>query len=79
MQEQLIAQGLDLMLFGMGSVFVFLAVLVVATMLMSKLIVKYCPVEATPVLANTDGKPVVVTDKKLLAIVQAAIEQHRKR
>lgn len=40
-QPNLLNEGLTLMLFGMGFVFVFLTLLVFATSLMSKLIIKY--------------------------------------
>jgi oxaloacetate decarboxylase gamma subunit len=41
-EHSLVTQGLELMVFGMGVVFVFLAMLVVVTNLMSKL-VNNCP------------------------------------
>jgi len=41
MQDNLIDQGISLMLFGMGTVFIFLTILVLATWLMSTLINKF--------------------------------------
>ncbi len=40
-QSSLLNEGLTLMLFGMGFVFIFLTLLVLATSLMSKLMIKY--------------------------------------
>ena len=45
MQTTLIDQGLDLMLFGMGSVFSFLLLLVLATRVMSLLVNRWLPEE----------------------------------
>jgi oxaloacetate decarboxylase gamma subunit len=67
MQPTLLDQGLTLMLVGMGTVFVFLTVLVAAMSLMA-LVVK----QLTPA-AETAG----VTDEEVAAIT-AAISQHRK-
>ena len=38
MQNTLVQQGIELMLFGMGTVFIFLALLVVVTTVMSALV-----------------------------------------
>jgi oxaloacetate decarboxylase gamma subunit len=67
MQPTLLDQGLTLMLVGMGTVFVFLTILVAAMSLMA-LVVK----QLTPA-AETAG----VTDEEVAAIT-AAISQHRK-
>ena len=63
------AQGLELMLVGMGTVFFFLTALVGATSLMSALVMKYAP----PELASDDPP-----DEEIAAI-GAAIAQHRAR
>lgn len=80
MQESLIEQGIDLMLFGMGTVVVFLAILVVATLGMSRFIRHFFPeadVSATPP-AELNVDP-VLPDARLLAAIKAAIEQHRAK
>lgn len=41
MQETLIDQGLNLMLYGMGTVFVFLTILVFATGMMSRIVARF--------------------------------------
>ena len=49
MQGDIVSQGLELMLYGMGTVVVFLALLVVATTGMSRLIGRYFPEPEAPV------------------------------
>jgi oxaloacetate decarboxylase gamma subunit len=68
METDLFAQGLTLMLAGMGTVFVFLSTLVFAMTLMSSAIMRFRP-----------RAPVVdVTDEELAAI-SAAISKHRNK
>jgi oxaloacetate decarboxylase gamma subunit len=78
MDSTLIAQGLDLMLFGMGTVFTFLTLLVGITTLMSmivnKLVVEVEEAPAAP-LSNSTAAPV---EPRIAKIIQAAIDQHRK-
>ena len=79
MSTSLFAQGLDLMLYGMGTVFVFLALLVVGTTWMSALINKYLP---EPIVGESSPvKPVAgaaaSVDPKTVAIIQEAINAHR--
>ena len=44
METSLLNQGLQLMLVGMGTVFVFLSVLVLAVSLMSRIVLRFAPV-----------------------------------
>jgi len=67
MDPGLLSQGVELMLVGMGTEFVFLTALVGATTLMSTLVMKRAP---TGLL---DNEP---TDEELAAI-SAAISRHR--
>lgn len=80
MQESLIEQGVDLMLYGMGTVVVFLAILVVATLGMSWFIRHFFPEADVPVTpaADLNADP-VLPDARLLAVIKAAIEQHRAK
>lgn len=79
--DGLLGEGVGLMLLGMGSVFLFLVVLIFATMTMSLLINRFFPDE--PVVAASFSNPVAeVTNKsgvdaKMVAVVTAAIHQHR--
>lgn len=77
MQQSLIQQGVDMMLFGMGTVFTFLIVLVLAVALMSRAVSQFFP-EMPPVDTETPpaGQPV---DALTTKVIQAAIDQHRSR
>ena len=68
MTPDLMAQGLELMLAGMGTVFVFLTALVGATVLMSRLIMRIQP----PADTGTD------IDHEEVAAIAAAITEHRR-
>jgi oxaloacetate decarboxylase gamma subunit len=81
MQESLLSQGLDLMVYGMGSVFVFLALLILVTTVISKLVVRFFPETPAPVKAmkSTIRKPADAVDPRTLQVIRAAIQQHRAR
>jgi oxaloacetate decarboxylase gamma subunit len=67
----LVNQGLELAIIGMGTVFVFLTMLVLATMAMSRLVLPTVKDSATSVDAHSDNRK--------LAAISAAIHQHRNR
>ncbi|WP_027329652.1 OadG family protein [Marinimicrobium agarilyticum] len=84
MSDTLIQQGTDLMLFGMGSVLVFLTLLVIATVFMSGALNRWFPEAEPPVerkgrSSSASASSAAQVDKKKLAIIKAAIEQHRAR
>lgn len=92
MQTTLIDQGLDLMLYGMGTVFVFLTILVFATSLMSRVVNALSKTEANkgqlkPVLSsNLNPKlgpaPSAANEPpsaQVLEAIKLAIKQHRQR
>ena len=77
MSTSIVDQGVELMLFGMGTVILFLGLLVLATTLMSRILARYCPEpEPTPTPARVPGTP-VAADSELVAVISAAIHQHR--
>lgn len=78
MQDTLMQQGIDLMLFGMGSVCVFLTLLVIVTGLMSSIIGRFFPEAVVPLVPSRASAQGSVNDPKLVAIIQAAIDKHRK-
>jgi oxaloacetate decarboxylase gamma subunit len=82
MQDNLIDQGINLMLFGMGTVFVFLTLLVFATTLMSKVVNRLVPEEVkdadnAPATSN-DTSPTNINPRTLEAI-KLAIKAHRSK
>lgn len=83
MQGDIVAQGVELMLFGMGTVVLFLAALVLATTGMSGFITRYFPQpELPPVNARERGAPDAVAselDPGVVAVITAAIHQHRNK
>jgi oxaloacetate decarboxylase gamma subunit len=68
----LVSEGLNLALYGMGTVFVFLTLLVLATMMMSWLV---APKETAAVVAL----PIDLAGDRKIAAITAAIHQHRNR
>lgn len=80
MQPTLFEQALDLLIFGMGTVFVFLAILVIAINLMSRFVSTFFPEAIVPETTFAPVKPSPEElDKTTLAVIQAAIRQHRDR
>lgn len=78
MQSDIVAQGLELMLYGMGSVVVFLALLVVCTTVMSTTVNRLFP-EQLPVRRASRKTAPVEQDEELVAVISAAVHQHRTR
>ena len=85
MADTLMQQGTDLMLFGMGSVLVFLTMLVIAMVAMSALVRRwFAEPEPAPTTdrARAPGQssgPASQVSDETLVIIKAAIEQHRAR
>jgi len=93
-KSNLLSEGLTLMLFGMGFVFVFLTVLVFATALMSKLITKY---EKSAGVIPDEGVPAPTTyisrhgplieqptstandNSSVVSVITAAVHKFRSR
>ena len=71
-QNGLINEGLTLMLAGMGTVFVFLTVLVIAMTLMSRLIMHMQTAAVAAESPSTGGDDEV-------AAIAAAIAEHRRK
>ncbi|WP_027855786.1 OadG family protein [Marinobacterium litorale] len=81
--DNLLSEGLTLMVFGMGFVFVFLTLLVITTSLMSKLATKYAPAPAVKVspkrsTPSTGGAAQAgANNDELIAVMTAAIHKYR--
>ncbi len=77
-EPSLLQQGLDLMIYGMGIVFLFLLVLVTAVAAMSRAIQRYLPHQesATP---NKISTVPTAASPQVVRVIQAALDQHRQR
>lgn len=73
----LIEQGLDLMLYGMGTVFVFLTLLVIVTITMSAVIQRWLPDDENEVALSPNTE--LGVDERLVAVITAALVKHRCR
>ena len=80
-QTSLFFEGINLMILGMGFVFVFLVFLIFAMRLMSKIVIRFTP---APIPSNRKSKSkraVKVTppeqDERLLKVLSAAVQHHQ--
>ena len=86
MTDPLLQQGLDLMIYGMSTVFLFLTLLVSVTVIASAVIRRLFPETPEPAPVSPNSVSTInslpskgAIDKKLLTILQNAIDQHRSR
>lgn len=79
MQSTLLQQGFDLLIFGMGTVFVFLTLLVICVNFMSMFINKIFGEEEIIVEPKPAPRKAGKVDPKVLAVIQEAIYQHRAK
>jgi oxaloacetate decarboxylase gamma subunit len=82
MQGDIVSQGIELMVFGMGTVVLFLALLVVATTAMSRVLLRYFPEPELEAAVPVPDHPVKRSsqpgdDPQLVAVVSAAIQRYR--
>ncbi len=88
--DGILAEGFSLLLFGMGFVVVFLTLLVFATSLMSRILVRFEPAPL-PVAAKKTGATAgatagaaagatagAVNDPALIAVLSAAVKKYRE-
>jgi oxaloacetate decarboxylase gamma subunit len=73
-EDSLISQGVELMLFGMGTVVLFLTTLVFVTAAMSALVRRYLPSVPEPAVAAP-----AAPEATLVAVISAAIHKHRSQ
>ena len=76
MDNNLVAEAINLTLFGMGFVFVFLALMVVVTTMMSVLVKRFQPNLNLAATANIELSSGI--DEKTEAIIKKAINMHTK-
>ena len=77
MDNNFVTDALTLTMFGMGFVFVFLALMVVVTNVMSLLVAKIQPTSINT--SALDSDPITEIDEKTRAIIEAAIKMHTQR
>ena len=79
--NDLMSQAVELMIAGMGFVFVFLVILVFATGLMSKIILRFAPPEPATPARTPRAKPMAPTsvDPDTAEAIKKAIAQYRSR
>ena len=75
------SQAIDLMVAGMGFVFVFLIILVFATLIMSKLVLRFGPAEPVAPVKTARAKPSASSsvDPDTTEAIKKAIAQYRSR
>lgn len=78
MTPDLMLGGLSLMLYGMGVVIVFLALLVLVTAAMSGLVNRFFP-EPRREAVETTASGTDEVNPQILAAIQMALDQHRNR
>jgi len=78
--SELLVEGVNLMLLGMGSVFLFLTVLVLAMSGVSRLVV---PLAADDPYQNPQRQPLSTPtgkeSKEIIAVISAAISRYRNK
>ena len=74
---ELMSSGVELMFAGMGIVFLFLTMLVVAINIMSSLVQRFFPDAPIQVVAVTKVSSGI--DKSIIAAITAAVHQHRSK
>ena len=84
MTPSLLAQGTELLIYGMGTVVVFLALLVVAIRAMSYIVQNFFPEPPAPLTSATvpapvSAEPASAADSVLMAAAVAAVHAHRAR
>ena len=76
MNNNLLAEAINLTLFGMGFVFVFLALMVVVTTMMSLLVKRYQPNLNLATTSNIELSSNI--DERTEAIIKKAIKMHTR-
>jgi oxaloacetate decarboxylase gamma subunit len=79
MDSTLISQGLDLMLYGMGTVFTFLTLLVGVTTLMSTVVNKLIIEQPEEAVSTATAPLKSAVEPRIAKVIQAAIDQHRRK
>lgn len=73
----LISSGIELMIVGMGIVYLFLTMLVIAINLMSAIVQRFFPDAPTTTITVSPAVPTI--DKSTVAAITAAVHQYRDK
>lgn len=81
MSPTLFEQGVEIMLFGMGTVIAFLTLLVLAMGAMTWLLGQFYPTPQSPALPDSAATPEENqrVSEELLAVISAAVHRHRQQ
>ena len=74
----MMAQGVELMLIGMGVVFVFLIVLVAVTTIMSALVQKFAPEQSAPAPQLASPPSQDLPPPAIIKAIEKAVQEHRQ-
>ena len=83
-QDDIFMQGVELMIFGVGAVAIFLSLLVLVTSLTSSFMSRYFPEQREPSAPAAAASSAILPaarpgQPELVAVIAAAIQQHRKQ
>lgn len=80
-QDGIFMQGVELMVFGVSAVAIFLSLLVLVTSLTSRIMSRFFPEHMEPAVgAPAAAQPATRAGQaELVAVITAAIHQHRKQ
>ncbi|MCB1875972.1 MAG: OadG family protein [Chromatiales bacterium] len=79
---ELLLQGVELMLLGMGVVFLFLTLLVGMVSFMSFLVTRFAPEQAEATVGLSRPPPTIGVrndDQQVVAVISAAVKRYRER
>tara|TARA_R110001599_G_scaffold351822_1_gene584672 strand:- start:103 stop:348 length:246 start_codon:yes stop_codon:yes gene_type:complete len=79
MHGKIVTQGMELMVYGMGTVVVFLALLVLVTLVMSALVTRHFSEPNAIAAARSVAGPDVIPKQQLVALITASVHQHRRK
>ena len=78
-ETTLVQEGLSLMAFGMGFVVVFLTLLVMATTLMSRLVMRFAPAPVKEEAPSRSSPSPASENDDVVAAIGAAVRRYRQR
>lgn len=80
MDTNLVLEGIKFMFLGMGTVFVFLVIMILVTNVVSKIVNRFFPEPVSIPKADTEYFETenVQNNKRIIAAITAAIIHHRK-